>query len=184
VVLGLLLVIVLGAAVAPRVIDMRYLNIPIVHPWPPAGYQQNPFNPSDRSDVIASAEAARVQSDLLADGDVETAAAATGDDSKVTQADTGRSLDSIRHLLATNRSFGVLQRTQTHLNSITVGHLADPNDPQRITWCVEERGSAILSFLARDTGKVVRTSSLQFRIRFWLVKQSGRYVIADTLVMS
>ncbi len=181
---AMILVLLLVALVTPRLVDMRYLNLPLIHPWPPQGYAQNPFNPSDRADVISTSEAGRVKADLLADGTIETTAAATGDESHLAEADTGRSLESISRLLATNRSQGLFQRTATRLDSIVVGRLPDPNDPRGVSWCVEERGTALLTFVARDTADVRRTSSVQFRIRFWLVSRSGRYVIADSLVMS
>ena len=35
-----------------RLGDLRYTNIPLVHPYPPAGFYQNPFNPGDRGDLV------------------------------------------------------------------------------------------------------------------------------------
>ena len=63
-VVAAILVLILGSIAAlgatGRLGDLRYLNIPLLHPWPPAGYYQNPFNPTDRGDLVNSAEAAKV----------------------------------------------------------------------------------------------------------------------------
>src|SRR5712692_9087043 len=70
---------VLGAT--GRLGDLRYANIPLIHPYPPAGYYQNPFNPTDRGDLLSSSDGAAAKADLKADGDVELRALATGDPS-------------------------------------------------------------------------------------------------------
>src|SRR5437879_1232428 len=72
-----------------RLGDLRYTNIPLVHPYPPAGYYQNPFNPGDRGDLVSAAQAARVKADLVSDGLTELRAVEAGDSSLVAQADTG-----------------------------------------------------------------------------------------------
>lgn len=181
VVLGLLLVIVLGAAVAPRVIDMRYLNIPVVHPWPPVGYQQNPLNQSNRADIIPVAESQKVKEDLLADGKLELAAVAAGNGSDLAGADTGRSLVSLRALVVRDAAAGVTERSQTELSSVTVGYLDDPNDTS-IRWCVVEKGRATLTSIRKDTGEVVVTRSYGYVGTFWLKKIGDRYLIADRSV--
>ena len=58
-------------AATGRLGDLRYANIPLVHPYPPAGFYQNSFNPTDRGDLINTATAAKVKSDLEADGQIE-----------------------------------------------------------------------------------------------------------------
>ncbi len=88
---------VLGAT--GRLGDLRYLNIPLVHPWPPAGYYQNPFNPTDHGDLVSSAEAAKVKADLVTDGQIELQATRTGDGSHLTEADTGNNLMRLRSVL-------------------------------------------------------------------------------------
>src|SRR5258708_8459979 len=97
------LVLILGSIAAlgatGRLGDLRHMNIPVIHPWPPAGYYQNPFNPSDRGDVINSAEAAKVKADLLTDGQIELQAARTGDGSHLTEADPGNNLLQRQSLL-------------------------------------------------------------------------------------
>ncbi len=32
-------------AVSGRLGELKYLNVPLIHPYPPAGYIQNPFDP-------------------------------------------------------------------------------------------------------------------------------------------
>src|SRR6202521_3119753 len=54
-------------AATGRLAELRYLNVPLLHPYPPAGYGQNPFNPGGRSDLISVSEAGRVKTDLLKD---------------------------------------------------------------------------------------------------------------------
>ena len=39
-------------AATGRLADLRYLNVPIVHPYPPAGYAQNSFNPGTRATLL------------------------------------------------------------------------------------------------------------------------------------
>jgi hypothetical protein len=168
-------------AVAGQLSDLRYANVPLVHPYPPAGYYQNPFNPTDRGDLINAAEANRVKADLTKDGDYELDAFGRGDPGPLARADTGRSLERLQALIAQNNSSGVVQRADTHLDSVVVGHLADPND-RSITWCIEEKGSATISHVAKSSGQVIRTQSYRFVGRYWLVQVDGRYLIADAQV--
>src|SRR5919108_4560138 len=58
-------------AATGRLADLRYLNVPVIHPYPPAGYVQNPFNPGDKGDLISVSEASRVKTDLVRDGQLE-----------------------------------------------------------------------------------------------------------------
>jgi hypothetical protein len=178
---AVLVVIGVAFVAVPRLFDLRYVNIPLLHEYPPSGYESNPLNPSDRADIIPVAEAARVKADLLADGKIEVAAAASGDISRLTQADTGRALDSLRALLQTDASQGVYEKNVNHLDSVLVGHLKDPNDAS-IVWNVEERGKSTLTYVRRDTGAVVATRTFQFRGRFWMAQVGHRYLIADTQI--
>src|SRR5260370_1768137 len=70
-VMAAILVLILGSIAAlgatGRLGDLRYLNLPLIHPWPPAGYYQNPFNPSDRGDLVNSPEPANANPDLVTD---------------------------------------------------------------------------------------------------------------------
>ena len=83
-------VVVAVLALTGRMGDLRYANIPLVHPYPPAGYYHNPFNPGDRGDLVNAAEAGRVKADLLHDGDIELRAFEAGDESLLSQAETGK----------------------------------------------------------------------------------------------
>jgi hypothetical protein len=64
-----------------------------------------------------------------------------------------------------------------------VGKLADPNDPT-VTWCVEEIGTSRITYTRTSDGSVVRTQLIKFEDRFWLVQQSGHYLITDVQVTS
>src|SRR6202011_2178369 len=94
-------------AITGRLGDLRYANIPLVHPYPPAGYYQNPFNPGDRGDLVNAAEAQLVRTDLLRDGELELAAFAAGDSSALSDAETGNALKAAQQLMASNNSKGV-----------------------------------------------------------------------------
>src|SRR5260370_34094872 len=98
--------------------DLRHMNIPLIHPWPPAGYYQNPFNPTDRGDVINSAEATKVKADLLTDGLIELEATRTGDGSHLNEADTGNNLGRRRPLPARNAADGVTEDFSTQIAKI------------------------------------------------------------------
>lgn len=180
-------VLILGSIAAlgatGRLGDLRHMNIPLIHPWPPAGYSQNPFNPTDRGDVINSAEAAKVKADLLTDGQIELQATRTGDGSHLTEADTGNNLVRLRSLLARNAADGVTEDFSNQITKVTVGKLADPNDPT-VTWCVEEIGTSRITYTRTSDGSVIRTQLIKFDDRFWLVQQSGHYLITDVLVTS
>ena len=180
-------VLILGSIAAlgatGRLGDLRHMNIPLFHPWPPAGYYQNPFNPTDRGDVISSAEAAKVKADLLTDGQIELQATRSGDGSHLTEADTGNNLVRLRSLLARNAADGVTEDFSNQITKVTVGKLADPNDPT-VTWCVEEIGTSRITYTRTSDGSVVRTQLIKFDDRFWLVQQSGHYLITDVQVTS
>jgi hypothetical protein len=168
-------------AITGRLGDLRYANIPLVHPYPPAGYYSNPFNPGDRGDLVNAAEAGRVKADLLHDGDIELAAFAAGDPSGLTQAETSNALKAAQQLMASNNSKGVFERAQNHLDSIVVGRLADPNDAS-VMWCVEERGTSTITLVDKSTGKTVQTQSIRFDSKYWLVQTGAHYLIADVAI--
>ena len=172
---------VLGAT--GRLGDLRYANVPLIHPWPPSGYYQNPFNPTDRGDLVNASEAAKVKSDLGADGQIELQATRTGDGSHLTEADTGPNLVRLRSVLARNAADGVTEDFTNQLTKVTVGKLADPNDPN-VTWCVEEIGTSRITYSRTSDGSVVRTQLIKFDDRFWLIQQSGHYLITDVQVTS
>ena len=159
---------VLGAT--GRLGDLRYANVPLIHPWPPSGYYQNPFNPTDRGDLVNASEAAKVKSDLVADGQIELQATRTGDGSHLTEADTGPNLVRLRSVLARNAADGVTEDFNNQLTKVTVGKLADPNDPN-VTWCVEEIGTSRITYSRTSDGSVVRTQLIKFDDRFWLVQK-------------
>src|SRR5258708_28194570 len=165
------LVLILGSIAAlgatGRLGDLRHTNIPVIHPWPPAGYYQNPFNPTDRGDVINSAEAAKVKADLLTDGQIELQATRPGDGSHLTEADTGNNLVRLRSLLARNAADGVTEDFTNQITKFTVGKLADPNDPNA-TWSVEEIGTSRISYSRTSDGSVVLTELTTFYDRFLL----------------
>ncbi len=170
--------IVAGLAVTGRLGDLRHANIPVVHPWPPAGSIQNPFNPTDRGDVIDRATAQRVAADLVTDGQIELQAARTGDGSKLDQADAGNNLTRIRSVLARNAANGVTQDFNNQITKVTVGRLADPNNAG-VTWCVEEIGTSRVTSTRTSDGSVVKVEFFRFDDLFWLVERGGRFLITD-----
>lgn len=168
-------------AVSGRLGELKYLNVPLIHPYPPAGYVQNPFDLSDRGDLIKVSEAAQVKTDLLRDGQVELRALEVGDPSLLEGAVTGRARERLSALITQNNTAGLFEREQVKLDSAVAGRLADPNDPS-ITWMVEEHGSGTIDYLSKSSSTVVRRQSVRFTSRFWLLKIGDRYVIADALV--
>jgi len=184
---AVVLVLILGSiavlGATGQLSDLRYLNIPLIHPWPPSGSYQNPFNPTDRGDLVNASEAAKVKSDLVADGQIELQATRTGDGSHLTEADTGPNLVRLRSVLARNAADGVTEDFSNQITKVTVGKLADPNDPN-VTWCVEEIGTSRITYSRTSDGSVVRTQLIKFDDRFWLIQQSGHYLITDVQVSS
>jgi len=182
-----IIILVLGAVgvlgATGRLADLRYLNIPLVHPWPPAGYYQNPFNPTDRGDIVDATEAAKVKGDLAADGQIELQAYRAGDGSLLDGADTGNSLVKLRAALAQNHAAGVAEDFTNQLTSVRVGKLADPNDAS-VTWCVEEVGTSRITLTNAATGQTIRQYTIRFDDKFWMVSVGGRYLITDAEVQS
>jgi hypothetical protein len=170
-------------AATGRLGDLRHANIPLVHPYPPVGFYQNSFNPTDRGDLINTATAAKVSSDLLADGQIELQAVRTGDGSHLADADTGNNLTRIRSVLARNAADGVTEDFTNHITKITVGRLADPNDTS-VTTVVEEVGTSRVTYTRTSDGSVAKEELVKFVDRFWLVERSGRYLITDVQVSS
>jgi len=168
-------------AATGRLGDLRYANIPLVHPYPPAGFYQNSFNPTDRGDLINSATAAKVKSDLVTDGQIELQATRTGDGSHLTEADTGNNLARLKSVLARNAAGGVTEDFTNQLSKVTVGKLVDPND-RTVTWCVEEIGTSRITYSRTSDGSVVSQQLIKFDDRFWLVDQGGHYLITDVQV--
>jgi hypothetical protein len=168
-------------AATGRLGDLRYANIPLVHPYPPAGFYQNSFNPTDRGDLINSATAAKVKSDLVADGQIELQATRTGDGSHLTEADAGNNLARLKSVLARNAAGGVTEDFTNQLSKVTVGKLVDPND-RTVTWCVEEIGTSRITYSRTSDGSVVSQQLIKFDDRFWLVNQGGHYLITDVQV--
>ena len=168
-------------AATGRLGDLRYANIPLVHPYPPAGFYQNSFNPTDRGDLINAATAAKVKSDLVADGQIELQATRTGDGSHLTEADAGNNLARLKSVLARNAAGGVTEDFTNQLSKVTVGKLVDPND-RTVTWCVEEIGTSRITYSRTSDGSVVSQQLIKFDDRFWLVDQGGHYLITDVQV--
>jgi len=180
-VLVLLWLVFVWLAATGRLAELRYLNVPLLHPYPPAGYVQNPFNPSDKGDLVSISEASRVKADLLADGQTELLAAEKGDVGLLSGAVTGRALDSFTSLIQQNNSQGISERAQNHFDSIVVGHLSDPNDP-KIVWAIEEKGTATVFFYSKSTGAAFRQTKVRFDSTYWLTVVGNHYLITDALI--
>lgn len=181
------IVLIIGAVAAlgatGQLGDLRYLNIPLIHPWPPAGYYQNPFNPTDRGDIVSASEAAKVKNDLVADGQLELKADRAADGSLLVGADTGNRLTKLRAALEQNRAAGVSEDFTNQLTSVRVGKLADPNDAS-VTWCVEEVGTSRITLTSLANGQVIRQYTIRFDDKFWLVSVGGHYLITDAEVQT
>ncbi|HTE83501.1 MAG TPA: hypothetical protein VK821_02100 [Dehalococcoidia bacterium] len=183
---ALVLVILGGIAVlgaTGRLGDLRYANIQLIHPWPPAGYYQNPFNPADRGDLVNASDAAKVKGDLVADGQVELRAYQTSDGSLLQGADTGNRLAKLRSALDQNHAAGVFEDFKNQLTTVRVGKLVDPNDSS-VTWCVEEIGTSRITLTKAADGSVVQQFSISFDDKFWMKSVGSRYLITDAEVHS
>jgi len=184
---AVVLVLILGSiavlGATGQLSDLRYLNIPLIHPWPPAGNYQNPFNPTDRGDIINASQAAKVKGDLVEDGQVELKAFQASDGSLLDGADTGNRLVKLRAALAQNHAAGVSEDFTNQLTSIRVGKLADPNDAA-VTWCVEEVGTSRITLTNAANGQTIRQYTIRFDDKFWMVLVGGRYLITDAEVQS
>ena len=184
---AVVLVLILGSiavlGATGQLSDLRYLNIPLIHPWPPAGNYQNPFNPTDRGDIVNASQAAKVKSDLVEDGQVELKAYRSSDGSLLDGADTGNRLVKLRAALVQNHAAGVSEDFTNQLTSVRVGKLADPNDAS-VTWCVEEVGTSRITLTNTANGQTIRQYTIRFDDKFWMVLVGGRYLITDAEVQS
>ena len=184
---AVVLVLILGSiavlGATGQLSDLRYLNIPLIHPWPPAGSYQNPFNPTDRGDIVNASQAAKVKSDLVEDGQVELKAYRASDGSLLDGADTGNRLVKLRAALVQNHAAGVSEDFTNQLTSVRVGKLADPNDAS-VTWCVEEVGTSRITLTNAANGQTIRQYTIRFDDKFWMVLVGGRYLITDAEVQS
>ena len=174
VILVLIFGVVAVLAATGRLGDIRYANIPLIHPWPPSGYYQNPFNPTDRGDLVNASEAAKVKGDLVADGQVELRAYQTSDGSLLQGADSGNRLTKLRSALDQNHAAGVFEDFKNQLTTVRVGKLVDPNDSS-VTWCVEEIGTSRITVTQAADGSVLSQSSIRFDDKFWMRSVAGRY---------
>jgi len=184
---AVVLVLILGSiavlGATGQLSDLRYLNIPLIHPWPPAGNYQNPFNPTDRGDIVNASQAAKVKSDLVEDGQVELKAYRSSDGSFLDGADTGNRLVKLRAALVQNHAAGVSEDFTNQLTSVRVGKVADPNDAS-VTWCVEEVGTSRITLTNAANGQTIRQYTIRFDDKFWMVLVGGRYLITDAEVQS
>jgi len=184
---AVVLVLILGSiavlGATGQLSNLRYLNIPLIHPWPPAGSYQNPFNPTDRGDIVNASQAAKVKSDLVEDGQVELKAYRASDGSLLDGADTGNRLVKLRAALVQNHAAGVSEDFTNQLTSVRVGKLADPNDAS-VTWCVEEVGTSRITLTNAASGQTIRQYTIRFDDKFWMVLVGGRYLITDAEVQS
>ena len=174
-------IVVAVLALTGRIGDLRYANIPLIHPYPPAGFYQNPFNTSDHGDLVSASEATRVKSDLLRDGQLELDASASGDPAVLQTADAGNRLTKLRDVIAQDAAAGQVVKVTTHLESVTVGRLQDPAD-QSVNWCVRETGTSVLTYTSKATGQVIKTQSIRFDGKFWLALSGTRYLITDAQI--
>ena len=161
--------------VTTKAADLRHANFP-GHPYPPAGYYRNPYPNSD--ELVNSAQAAQVKADLLRDGQIELQALEHGDSTAIAQADTGNSLARLRQLIDGNNASGIAEHEAVRIDSIVVGLLQDPNDPH-VKWCVEERGSGTITYFTKSNGQTLRSQTVAFDNRFWMVRVGQRYLITD-----
>lgn len=182
-VVALLVLLVFGAVTwagaTGRLADLRYANIPWIHPYPPAGYYINPLNPTgDRGDVLNAGEAAKVKADLLADGSVELQAVQHGDPALLVEADAGNRLQVLRQVIDADNAKGLYATQSTSYSSIVVGHLADPNSTNAV-WCVEEKGVSTIRYLSKSSDAEVQSETFRFDDKFWLIQSGTRYLITD-----
>ena len=179
VVIVALFAVVIG--VASTYGPLRHASFP-GHPFPPSGYVVNPFTHSP-DDLLSTSDVARVRAEFDRDSRIDLEAVATGDTGVLSQARTGAALDSIRKLVEANNAQGIAEREQIKDDAVVVGRLPDPNDP-RVVWCIEERGSGTNTYFLKSTGQTVRTETVSFDHRIWLVAAGDRYLITDVEVRS
>jgi hypothetical protein len=183
VLLATLVVALVGwASLSGRLASLQYTNIPVVHPYPPPGRFVNPYT-RDPRDLVSSAEAAKVKKDLLDDGQIQVDALAHGDTTDLPRTATGNYLAKLTSNIKANNARGVLEQEQHHLDSLVVGRLQDPANAS-VQWCVEERGSGVITYVDRSSGRVVSKQDFRSVARFWLVLVGDRYLVADSAISS
>jgi len=156
---------------------LRHTNFP-GHPYPPPGFVQNPFS-SNPDDLLNVADVARVRTEFERDSQIDLQAVERGDTGILAQARTGNALGSLRKLIDTNNAQGIAEHEQVKDDSVIVGQLSDPGGPPQVKWCVEERGTGIITYFLKSTGNVVRTQTIPFDYRIWLAQAGDRYLITD-----
>ncbi len=171
------------ASLTGRLSSLQYANVPVVHPYPPAGYVVNPFT-GDPRDLVNGADAASVRGDFLQESQLQLDAFARGDRSILPQTATGRYLSTLDATLQSNNTSGILEQEQDHNDSVVVGRLADPNAPSAITWCVQQRGSGETRFVQKSNGAVTRTLRFHFTSRYWMVRVGRHFLMADAMISS
>jgi hypothetical protein len=176
--------VILGAfgvaiALVARHPDLGRASFP-GHPYPPAGYERNPFGAS-ADDLVSSAEAARVKADFQRDGQTELDAFALGDASLLMQADAGGRLATLQRVIDQNNRASFVQRYMNEVDSVVVGRQAIAGS-STVAWSVEEKGSAIVSDIAKGDGRELHRQSYRFDGRYWLTKAGDRYLITDAAI--
>lgn len=181
--LAVLVVALVGwASLSGRLASLQYTNVPVVHPYPPPGMFVNPYT-GDPRDLLSASTAAKVKKDLLDDGKVQVDALAHGDTTELPRTATGNYLAKLTSNIQANNARGVLEQEEHHLDSVVVGRLQDPANPS-IQWCVEERGTGVITYVDRSSGRVVSKQGFRSVARFWLVLVGDRYLVADSAISS
>jgi len=165
-----------------RLADLRHANLPF-HPYPPSGYAQNPFNPGNPDDLIRVADAHKVRADFSSDGQMEIDALSTGNGDLLGPSTAGNFLAKLQSSLAANQAAGILEQEQDHRDSLTVGRLTDPSNPNA-QWGAEEKGTGVVNYVSVSTHQTVRSKSFRFVSRFWLIQVGDRYLITDAQISS
>ena len=156
---------------------LRHVSFP-GHRFPPAGYVVNPFTNSP-DDLLSTSDVARVRAEFDRDSRIDLQAVSTGDTGVLSQARTGNALDSLRKLIDANNAQGIAERELVKDDAVIVGQLADPGGPSQVKWCVEERGTGTITYFMKSTGTVLRTQTVPFDYRIWLVQVGDRFLITD-----
>jgi len=181
--LAALVVALVGwASLSGRLAGLQYTNIPVVHPYPPQGMFVNPYT-GDPRDLVSAAEAAKVKKDILDDGQIQVDALAHGDNTGLARTATGNYLAKLTSNIQANNARGVLEQEQHHLDSVVVGRLPDPANPS-IRWCVEEKGSGVITYVERSSGRAISKQDFRSVARFWLVLVGDRYLVTDSAISS
>jgi hypothetical protein len=177
-IVALVVVGVFGAVVgvATRLGDLRHSSFP-GHPYPPPGTYRNPFS-NNPDDLVTASQAARVRAEFQRDSQIDLQAVERGDVALLPQARTGNALNSLHQLIESNNAQGVAEHEQVKDDALVVGRLPDPNDGG-VTWCVEERGTATITYFTKGTGRTIRTQTVHFDYRTWLSPVGNRYLITD-----